>query len=199
MHVAIIGAGLAGLTAARQCQAQGHQVTVYEKSSGVSGRMSTRQTELGGFDHGAQYFTASSDRFKKEVADWLKLEWVVPWESKLVNLDHGKSVAVESDSQRYVPVPGMSSLGKQLAHGVDVRLEQQVLALESHGEQWILSVKTDEVPVAASAGPFDAVIMAIPPEQASVLLRDHANFSKQVAEVRLQPCCCSSCLIWGYI
>ena len=188
MHVAIIGAGLAGLTAARQCQAQGHQVTVYEKSRGVSGRMSTRQTELGGFDHGAQYFTASSDRFKKEVTDWLNLEWVVPWESKLVTLDHGVSKAVEGDSQRYVPIPGMSSLGKQLAHGLDVRLEQQVVGLESHGAQWILSVKSDEVPVPASAGPFDAVIMAIPPEQASVLLKDHASFSQQVAQVRLQPC-----------
>ncbi len=188
MQVAIIGAGLAGLTAARQCQAQGHHVTVYEKSRGVSGRMSTRQTELGGFDHGAQYFTASSDRFKKEVADWRKLEWVVPWESKLVNLDHGKTTAAGKSSQRFVPVPGMSSLGKQLAHGFDVRLEQQVVALEAYGEQWILSVKTDEIPVAASAGPFDAVIIAIPPEQASVLLKDHASFSKQVASVHLQPC-----------
>lgn len=188
MQVAIIGAGLAGLTAARQCQAQGHHVTVYEKSRGVSGRMSTRQTELGGFDHGAQYFTASSDRFKKEVADWRKLEWVVPWESKLVNLDHGKTSPAGKSTQRYVPVPGMSALGKQLAHGLDVRLEQQVVALEAHGEQWILSVKTDDIPVAASAGPFDAVILAIPPEQATVLLKEHASFSKKVASVHLQPC-----------
>ena len=188
MHVAIIGAGLAGLTAARQCQAQGHHVTVYEKSRGVSGRMSTRQTELGGFDLGAQYFTASSDRFKKEIADWRKLEWVVPWDSKLVNLDHGTISAAGNDTQRYVLVPGMSSLGKQLAHGLDVRLEQQVVALEAHGEQWILSVKTEEVPVPASAGPFDAVIMAIPPEQATVLLKDHVSFTKKVADTHLQPC-----------
>lgn len=188
MHVAIIGAGLAGLTAARQCQTQGHQVTVYDKNSSVSGRMSTRQTELGGFDHGAQYFTASSDRFKKEVGDWCKLEWVVPWESKLANLDHGKASAAVESAQRYVPVPGMSSLGRQLADGLDVRLEQQVVALEAQGEQWILSVKTDGIPDAATAGPFDAVIMAIPPEQASVLLKDHASFSKKVAEVHLQPC-----------
>jgi predicted NAD/FAD-dependent oxidoreductase len=30
--------------------------------------------------------------------------------------------------------------------------------------------------------------MAIPPEQASVLLKTHASFSKKVADVRLQPC-----------
>jgi len=73
MHIAVVGAGLSGLTAARQLQSQGHHVTVYEKSAGVSGRMSTRQTELGGFDHGAQYFTASTDRFKKEISDWKNL------------------------------------------------------------------------------------------------------------------------------
>ncbi|MDO9191527.1 MAG: FAD-dependent oxidoreductase, partial [Undibacterium sp.] len=55
MQIAIVGAGISGLTAARQLQSQGHTVTVYEKSAGVSGRMSTRLTEFGGFDHGAQY------------------------------------------------------------------------------------------------------------------------------------------------
>ena len=67
MHIAIIGAGLSGLTCARRLQDQGHCVTVYEKSHAVSGRMSTRQTDLGGFDHGAQYFTASSAAFKNDV------------------------------------------------------------------------------------------------------------------------------------
>ena len=67
MQIAVIGAGISGLTCARQLQAQGHSVTVYEKSNHVSGRMGTRETELGGFDHGAQYFTAVSDGFKKEA------------------------------------------------------------------------------------------------------------------------------------
>lgn len=191
MHVAIIGAGLAGLTAARQCQAQGHQVTVYEKSRGVSGRMCTRQTEFGGFDFGAQYFTASSDRFKKEVNDWRKLGWIAAWDSKLVTLDHGKhsaDAASKKGTPRFVPIPGMNALGQQLAHGLDVRLEQQVQAIVSHGEQWILSVKSDEIPVAASAGPFDAIIVAIPAEQAAVLLKHHPRLAKPVASVHMQPC-----------
>ena len=68
MHIAVIGAGISGLTCARQLQAQGHSVTVYEKNSEVSGRMSTRQTEFGGFDLGAQYLTAGSDGFRKQLA-----------------------------------------------------------------------------------------------------------------------------------
>jgi renalase len=188
MQIAIIGAGIAGLTAARQLQTQGHQVTVYEKSDGVSGRMSTRQTEVGGFDHGAQYFTASSARFKKEVNDWRKVEWVVQWETKLVKLDHGVAAPAGRSTQRYVSVPGMSSLGKQLAHGLDVRTAQRVVALEPHQKQWLLSVQSDTVPIAASAGPFDAVILAIPPEQAASLLEGHAAFSKKVGQVHLEPC-----------
>lgn len=188
MQIAIVGAGISGLTAARQLQSQGHTVTVYEKSAGVSGRMSTRLTEFGGFDHGAQYFTAASDRFKKEIADWRKVGWVVPWESKLVSLDCGAIAAAGRTSKRFVPVPGMSSLGKQLAHGLDVRTEQQVVALEKFEKQWLLSVKSEFVPIAASAGPFDAVILAIPPEQATPLLQVHSAFSKKVGKVKLEPC-----------
>lgn len=188
MHVAIIGAGIAGLTAARQCQAQGHNVTVYEKSSDVSGRMSTRQTELGGFDHGAQYFTASSERFSKEINDWRKLGWVVPWESKLATLDQNAITPAGKGEEKFVSVPGMSSLGKQLAHGLDVRLEQQVMALESFEGKWLLRLQVDTVPVEASAGPFDAVIVALPPEQASCLLAEHASFAPRLSGLRLTPC-----------
>ncbi|CAN5906571.1 hypothetical protein BH11PSE12_BH11PSE12_17040 [soil metagenome] len=188
MQIAIVGAGIAGLTAARQLQTQGHHVTVYEKSGGVSGRMSTRHTEMGGFDHGAQYFTTTSERFKKEVADWRKVGWVVPWESKLVGLENGASSPAGLSGKRYVPVPGMSSLGKQLAHGLDIRTGHQVVALEPFKKQWLLSVTADTVPVAASAGPFDAVIFAVPPEQAAPLLKAHATFSKQISAVHLEPC-----------
>ncbi|WP_394781365.1 NAD(P)/FAD-dependent oxidoreductase [Undibacterium sp.] len=188
MHIAIVGAGISGLTCARQLQAQGHHVTVYEKSHGVSGRMSTRQTELGGFDHGAQYFTATSERFKKESADWRKVGWIAPWEGKLASLDGGISKAAGNGSKRFVPVPGMSSLGKHLAHGLDVRLEQQVMGMEIMGKQWLLSVKAESVPVNATAGPFDAVVLALPADQAIPLLQLAPAFAKQAQKARLAPC-----------
>ncbi|MFZ6766095.1 NAD(P)/FAD-dependent oxidoreductase [Undibacterium sp. Di26W] len=188
MHIAVVGAGLSGLTVARQLQSQGHHVTVYEKSMGVSGRMSTRQTELGGFDHGAQYFTATSDRFKKEIQDWKKFGWVVPWTAKLATLDAGVSKAAGRTGTRYVPVPGMSALCKQLAHGLDIRTEQQVTALESQGKQWLLSVQSSTVPIAATAGPFDGVILAIPADQAEVLLSVAPAMAKQARQARLAPC-----------
>ncbi|AJI69041.1 NAD(P)-binding protein [Francisella tularensis] len=64
IKIAIIGAGIAGLTAAKilkDCA----QVIVFEKSRGVSGRMSTRYADPYYFDHGTQYFTAKSTDFKE--------------------------------------------------------------------------------------------------------------------------------------
>ncbi|MBI3285919.1 MAG: FAD-dependent oxidoreductase [Burkholderiales bacterium] len=188
MHIAVVGAGLAGLSAARQLQSQGHHVTVYEKNAEVSGRMGTRQTELGGFDHGTQYFTASSDRFKKEVADWRKVGWVSTWNGKLASLDGAVKKAAGRSATRYVAVPGMSALGTQLAHGLDIRTEQQVLALEPYGKQWLLSVQADTTAIAASAGPFDAVVLAIPADQAAPLLSVAPAFAKQADQVRYAPC-----------
>ena len=191
MHIAIIGAGLSGLTCARQLQAQGHTVVVYEKSRAVSGRMSTRQNELGGFDHGAQYFTASSAPFKKTIAQWVKAGWVARWEPRLAVLDHGSTGAPSAAArrkQRWVAQPGMRALGVQLAEGLDIRTEQMVRAVARAGKQWLLTVGCDTVPIDATAGPFDAVVVAVPADQAKALLAPVPKFSKQAESARLAPC-----------
>ena len=51
--IAIIGAGLSGLTAAHDLKEHAN-VTLYEKSRGVGGRLATRRAEPFSFDHGAQ-------------------------------------------------------------------------------------------------------------------------------------------------
>jgi renalase len=61
--VAVIGAGFAGLTAARELANAGLAVTIIEKSAGLGGRMATRHTSSLAFDHGAQYFAARVPEF----------------------------------------------------------------------------------------------------------------------------------------
>ena len=54
MRIAVIGAGLSGLAAARRVIAQGHDAVVFEKSRGLGGRLATRRTDDGmPLDHGA--------------------------------------------------------------------------------------------------------------------------------------------------
>jgi len=190
MHIAIVGAGLAGLTCARTLSRNGHDVVVYERNAEPGGRMSTRQTELGGFDHGAQYFTASSDRFRKEVGTWRKAGWVAPWEGRLVTLDHGRASPAGRGkaSQRMVAVPGMGALGVRLAEGLDIRYEQSVRRIERVAGQWLLSVQSNTVPIDATAGPFDAVVLALPADLAHLLLEPVSPLAAQVGKEHLAPC-----------
>ena len=63
MNIAVIGAGIAGLACARQLIAHGHDVVVFERDGVVGGRIASLRTEIGGFDHGAQYFTTRHPAF----------------------------------------------------------------------------------------------------------------------------------------
>jgi len=72
-HFAVIGAGMAGITCARTLVQAGHRVTVFEKSRGLGGRMSTRDSAFGTFDHGVQYFTVRDPRFLQALETTPKL------------------------------------------------------------------------------------------------------------------------------
>ena len=84
--VAVVGAGIAGLAAARALRAAGHSVIVFDKGRGPGGRASSRRAEPFAFDHGAQYFTVRDPRFQT-VVDALRDRGVVaPWTGRIVAL-----------------------------------------------------------------------------------------------------------------
>jgi len=64
-RVVIIGAGLAGLAAARRLNHAGHEVLVLDKGRRIGGRISTRRAEGYLFNHGAQFVTARSAEFSE--------------------------------------------------------------------------------------------------------------------------------------
>ena len=103
-RVAVIGAGLAGLHAARRLHDAGAEVRVFDKARGSGGRMSTRRTDFGAFDHGAQYFTARDPRFRAQVEKWVASGAAAPWPGKVVRLAEGRVVA--EDERRGPGSPG---------------------------------------------------------------------------------------------
>jgi renalase len=52
IDIAIIGAGIAGLTCAQQLQQAGKQVVLIDKSRGLGGRLATRRLAGTHADHG---------------------------------------------------------------------------------------------------------------------------------------------------
>lgn len=72
--IAVIGAGIAGLTCAYELQKAGHTVVVYEKEHYVGGRMSTREKDGFPMDIGANHLANVYTHMRK-YADELGLTW----------------------------------------------------------------------------------------------------------------------------
>lgn len=172
--VAVIGAGIAGLTCARQLVDAGCDVTVFEKSRGAGGRAPTRWISRDtvppvGFDHGAQYFFADDPRFRSFTLDAQKSGLVAPWMGRIVDLSYGEVSDHPSDSARWVGVPGMNAIGAHLANGVNLLRQHRVVDVNRSDIGWSLAVETPGDDGQQGFGPYDAVICAIPAEQACEL------------------------------
>ena len=78
--VAILGAGLAGLTCAQALAEQGWNPTLFDKGRRPGGRLATRESRHStlAFNHGAQEFEAQDPRFKERLTQWAESGWAVP-------------------------------------------------------------------------------------------------------------------------
>lgn len=143
--VAIIGAGIAGLRAARTLCDAGLDVVILEKSRGVGGRAATRRLALphGGdlsVDHGAQFFTARDQRFQEQVARWQEEGVCFPWADGFHTWSDGslRDPDPQWKETRYACRDGMTRIGKTMAEGIPVLREFQVSSARFTGGEWIL-------------------------------------------------------------
>jgi renalase len=180
--IAVIGAGLAGLSAARGLARAGAEVAVFDKARRPGGRVSTRRAEVGAFDHGAQYFTAREPDFAPVVSDWCRRGVAQPWDAPIVRLAAGPRLPAPGDGPRHVGVPGMSALARDLAADLPVRCEQRIDRVERMAGRWRL------VSEGGSTEPFDAVVIATPAPQAVPLLDAVPALAESVAAVTMLPC-----------
>ena len=184
LRVAVIGAGLSGLVAARTLSDHGHRVRVFEKARGPGGRMSTRRTDAYAFDHGAQYFTLRDERFKRMVDGWTDLGIVRPWEGRIRVVRGGEIREEKGMHQRYVGVPGMSAVTRHLTDSLDIRWSTRVQQVRKEGRTALLSDGHGD-----SLGSFDVLIVSAPSEQSVQLLQGLATpLVEQAAAVRMDPC-----------
>lgn len=182
-NIAVIGAGCAGLTAARMLHDAGARVTVFDKSRGVGGRMATRRIEDRRFDHGAQFFTARGEAFQERIAALQAGGALAPWQARWGHYDGVQLEALATDEPRFAGVNGMSAVPQALATGLDIVLNAEVTDLSRVSERWNLDCATD-----ADTTGFDAVILAVPSPQAVPLLTGISDFAADVAAATYAPC-----------
>ncbi|QDV76046.1 NAD(P)/FAD-dependent oxidoreductase [Botrimarina mediterranea] len=195
--IAIIGAGIAGLAAARVLARAGASVQVFDKGRGVGGRVSTRRDDAlagGGrqFDHGAQYFTCESDKFAAQVADWVAAGLAAEWTGRLAVIDCDLDACRLADppqaKQRYVGVPGMNAIAGRLADDVAaaggrVTTGVRVAPLKRGDGRWRLAAESGE-----PLGDFAKVLVTAPAPQAAELLTPSPALSNAAKSVRMSGC-----------
>ncbi|GIX25978.1 MAG: hypothetical protein KatS3mg122_3209 [Caldimonas sp.] len=168
-RVALIGAGLAGLTCARALAAAGVQVQLFDKSRGPGGRLSTRHSPAGPFDHGGADFAAHSSDFAQQVQQWSQAGWLA-----------------REGGTGYTGVGEMNALLRALAQGLPLQLDTEIAAIEPAGDgRWQL--RAHQQAPALGDRRFDAVVVAMPAEQAAPLLGASPALAQAMRSVRSQP------------
>jgi renalase len=115
--VVIVGAGIAGLSAAAELVASRRRVVILEKSRGVGGRMATRRVGEAVCDHGAQFFTVRGPAFGGMVAEAHEAGAVATWcegFSQAASIDAAVMPATDGHA-RWRGMSGMTDLPKRLA------------------------------------------------------------------------------------
>ncbi len=115
----VVGAGMAGLCAARELVAAGRSVVVLDKGRGAGGRVATRRLGSAVCDHGAQFFTVRGRAFGGIVAEAHAAGAVAEW-CRGFRRDGSLGGDGTGDGHpRWRGTRGMTDLPKQLAAWLD--------------------------------------------------------------------------------
>lgn len=188
--IAVVGAGIAGLAAARTLSSRGHRVQLFDKGRAPGGRVATRryddQRGRFHFDHGAQYFTVRDATFKQALAPLLTAGTVKPWNARFGVWDGNIMAPEAAREERYVGVPGMSAMARSFAADLDVSQSQRVCRLIDRSQDgWSIGLESG-----AELHGFDELVLAIPDAQAHELLTasGYPELSQQLPTPLLAPC-----------
>ncbi|MEZ6016250.1 MAG: FAD-dependent oxidoreductase [Planctomycetota bacterium] len=195
-RVAVVGAGLAGLTLTRALLERGEDVTCFDKGRGPGGRMSTRRADPFAFDHGAQYFTARDPAFRAEVEAWCAAGVAARWTGRLAVFggpDDGAGPFQRQDlgalgarDERFVGVPGMNAIGRRLGAALGPALRQGVRVASVAPRAGGGYDLADDA--GAALGAFDSVLVTTPPSQAAPLVAASPELAALAASVAMDPC-----------
>lgn len=180
--IAIIGTGLAGLSAAQTLTAAGHDVQLFDKSRGSGGRMASKRSDAGSLDLGAQYFTARDRRFVEVVQQWQARGWVEEWTPSLYNSQAGQLSPSPDEQVRWVGTPRMSAITRALLGALPVHFSCRITEVFRGDQYWTLLDADGE-----SHGPFSHVLVATPAPQASALLAAAPKLAGAAASVAMEP------------
>ena len=182
--IAVIGAGMSGVVLAKKFSAL-NEVTVFEKSRGIGGRMATRRIDELHFDHGAQFFTAKSDEFKEFCQKAKDNNIIKEWKCRFAEIINGNiNVQSHVDNESYfVAKPQMNSFCKYIGKDLNILLNKQIKFTNFDNNKWTLKTSKGEL-----FGNFDYLFLAIPSHQAVNLIPESFKYFDTVSNIKMTGC-----------
>ncbi|MAI83777.1 MAG: NADP transhydrogenase subunit alpha [Rickettsiales bacterium] len=183
--IAVIGAGLAGLTFTSIMKAN-CDVKVFEKSRGVGGRMSTRKEPPFNFDHGAQFFKIKTSDFMNFFSELFTKQIIQPWSFKLAYFEgrHLRKIKIIKNADKFfVGVPHMDSILKHLSKSCDVILNTKIQKIVRKNNKWMIYDQNKN-----SYGSFDWIILSLPAEQSLELITKNISFYPLIKKIKMKSC-----------
>lgn len=171
----IVGAGMAGLSCARQLQAQGDDVLVLEKARGSGGRLSSKR--VSGADGNHYPFDLGAAQFRATHADFLRVLELLK--------DDGKAAAIGNDD--WIGMSRNSALTRAMINQFEVRFEQRVTAISRSEGGWKLTVEHAQNIADAQVLQAGRVVLACPPAQAAALVSHDPILRKALAQSLVSP------------
>jgi predicted NAD/FAD-dependent oxidoreductase len=184
IRVAVIGAGISGLTFTRALDNR-FNVTLFEKANRPGGRVTSKIIGGADFDYGAQFFTAKTEPFQSVVNEMASEGVIDNWQGHFIEFDHTGQCsqrAWDKTPPHYVGIPNMSAVGAWMAKSLDVCYQTHISHIERQVNGWYLYQGDLEF------GPFDLLVMTMPPQQVCQLLPAGHSFYPQLSTIKMQSC-----------
>ena len=183
---------MAGAACAAGLRSAGLDVTVFDRSDKVGGRMATHHadwidargvTQTDAFDHGCGQFSVTGRRFDAVVKRAVNLGFAAHWRQHVY-----ATFPTVRTRQVVVPTPNMQALCIHLLGDTPLRLGHTVRGVRRTTAGWLLHVFCDDIDERLH-GPFDRIVLAMPALQAARLLDEHEPaWAQALSCIRTTPC-----------
>ena len=178
-EVLVVGAGVAGLTCARQLVEAGKRVMVVEKSRGVGGRCATRRVDETLVDHGLTFYHGSDEALRALLESVDRENTVPDWPRRVRGTGTPcQPSAMRAGDWRLAYASGVTAFPKWLAAGLDVRLSSQAAAVEPAADRWRLAHEKGREITARD------LVLALPAPQVLRLLDSWHDMPRELESLR---------------
>ncbi|MCY7367558.1 MAG: FAD-dependent oxidoreductase [Chamaesiphon sp.] len=193
-EIAVIGAGIAGLTCAQKLQQAGKSVVLIDKSRGLGGRLATRRLAGTHADHGVCYLQPKGDLFRAWIAELVAAGILRVWTEGIHSLSSDGILQPPTKSVPYYAAPlGATSIAKYLGRDLEIIGDKLITAISLMEHGWRLSSKDPEFSLTA-----EQIVFATPPAQALVIAKTQIDpaciqqlssvqFSRSITAIAVYP------------